>query len=104
MKQTPSFMWIVLAACMLLVTQITSALIMVEKGNKPTNDRGWPTGVLEVANLKSRIGFWEGPPFGGGEYHFLYRGDAKAANEALAAFAKIKAPVLEVLLEYLFQG
>jgi hypothetical protein len=47
-----------------------------------------------VANLKSRVGWWEGPPFGGGEWHFLYRGDQAAFEATLAAFAAIRAPVL----------
>jgi protocatechuate 3,4-dioxygenase beta subunit len=81
----------------LLATE-TRALIMTGKGNAPVRDAGWPQGALEVANLKTRVGWWEGPPFGGGQWQFLYRGDAAALNEALKAFAAIRAPKLEVVI------
>jgi hypothetical protein len=65
---------------------------MVGKGNAPVADSGWPAGALDVANLKTRIGWWEGPPFGGGEWCFLYRGDTAALEEAIKTFAAIRAP------------
>jgi hypothetical protein len=68
------------------------ALIMGVKGNKPTTDHNWPEGTLALANLKIRLGWWAGPPFGGGEYHFLYRGDTKAFADSLDKFSKIIAP------------
>jgi hypothetical protein len=71
---------------------------MTGKGNEPVRDAGWPQGALEVANLKTRVGWWEGPPFGGGQWQFLYRGDAAALNEALKAFAAIRAPRLELVI------
>lgn len=74
------------------------ALIMVGRGNDPVHDNNWPAGSLEVANLKTRVGWWEGPPFGGGEHTFLYRGDAAAFQAALDDFAKIKAPKLELFV------
>ena len=52
---------------MLLQPGATFALIMTGKG-EPVTDAGWPAGALAVANLKSRLGWWEGPPFGGGEW------------------------------------
>ena len=75
-----------------------SALIMTGRGNQPVQDAGWPEGALAVANLKSRVGWWEGPPFGGGEYQFLYRGDTEAFNEALAMFGSILAPALDLVI------
>ena len=33
----------------------------------PMKDRGFPDGSLPLANLKTRIAWWEGPPFGGEE-------------------------------------
>jgi hypothetical protein len=74
------------------------ALIMTGKGNAPVRDAGWPQGALEVANLKTRVGWWEGPPFGGGQWQFLYRGDAAALNEALKTFAAIRAAKLELFI------
>lgn len=75
-----------------------SALIMTGHGNKPVRDPGWPEGALTVANLESRVGWWEGPPLGGGQWQFVYRGDTEAFTEALAAFAAIHAPVLELVI------
>ena len=75
-----------------------SALIMTGTGSQPVHDYGWPEGALAVANLDSRVGWWEGPPFGGGEWHFLYQGDTAACQEAVAAFAGIRAPVLDLFV------
>ena len=74
------------------------ALIMTGTGNEPVSDAGWPAGALAVANLKSRVGWWEGPPFGGGNWNFQYRGDTAAFAGALAAFGAIRAPVLELVI------
>jgi hypothetical protein len=75
-----------------------SALILTGEGNTPVTDAGWPEGTLALANLKTRAGWWEGPPFGGGEWHFLYRGNTDAFNDALAKFAAIRAPALELVI------
>ena len=82
---------------MLFQPGATFALIMTGKG-EPVTDAGWPAGALAVANLKSRLGWWEGPPFGGGEWQFLYRGDDAALAETLAAFAAIRAPALDLFI------
>src|SRR5438270_12139247 len=74
------------------------ALILSDRGNKPVADHHWPAGALEVANLKTRVGWWEGPPFGGGEWHFQYRGDQAAFEQALADFGHLKAPELQVVV------
>jgi hypothetical protein len=73
-------------------------LIMVGKGNDPVTDSNWPAGSLDMANLKTRVGWWEGPPFGGGQYCFLFRGDAAAFQQALDGFGKIKAPKLQLFV------
>lgn len=72
------------------------ALITGDFGNKPVVDHGWPEGSLAIANRNDRLGWWEGPPFGGGEFTFLYRGDAKAFNDALAMLDKINWPAVEL--------
>src|SRR6266550_298786 len=77
---------------------IAASLFMVGKGNAPVADSGWPAGALNVANLKTRVGWWEGPPFGGGEWSFLYRGDAGDLNQALKTFSAIRAPALQVFI------
>lgn len=87
------------ATCVSSLLPLTaSALIMTGQGNKPVHDPGWPEGALAVANFESRVGWWEGPPYGGGEWQFLYRGDTEAFTEALAAFAAIRAPALDLVI------
>src|SRR4051794_6820128 len=75
------------------------AMILSGRGNDPVRDNNWPAGAIDVANLKTRLGWWEGPPFGGGEHHFCYRGDTAAFQQALAAFAAIRAPRLELIVQ-----
>jgi protocatechuate 3,4-dioxygenase beta subunit len=90
---------VIAAAIGLAATRQCAALITGGFGNDPVHDAGWPSGALEVANLKSRVGWWEGPPFGGGRYVFLYREkDAAAFNQALAKFAQIKSRKLEIVI------
>ncbi len=81
-----------------LLASPARALIMTGKGDEPVHDPGWPAGALAVANLKTRVGWWEGPPFGGGNWNFQYRGDTAAFVEALATFAAIRAPELELAI------
>src|SRR3954469_21184399 len=83
---------------LLLFVAPLHALILVQKGNDPTGDHDWPAGSMDLANLKTRAGFWEGPPFGGGRYVFEYQGDTKALQEAVDLFAKIKSPELRVVV------
>src|SRR5438034_248021 len=92
-----SLVWAGLCVAALSAPSPMFALIAVGEGNTPVQDSGWPAGALEVANLKSRIGWWEGPPDGGGEYQFLYRGDIEVFQQTVNAFAAIRAPVLELV-------
>src|ERR687898_2486024 len=85
-----------LFASVVLITRGVQALITGGYGNDPIPDHDWPEGTLAIANHKSRLGWWEGPPFGGGKYTFLYRGDAKAFNEMLVLLAKINCPRVEL--------
>ena len=89
-----------LLAALVLLMFVTRAhaLILVHKGNDPTADHDWPAGAVDVANLKTRAGYWEGPPFGGGRYVFEYQGDNKALQEAIDLFARIKWPELRVIV------
>ncbi len=64
----------------------------------PTHTNGWPEGATAVSNLKSCVGWWEGPPFGGGELHILFRGDMAAFTQALTNFAAIRAPALDLVI------
>ena len=95
------FKWrfIILALVYLfLASSPAQAPIEVGRGNAPVRDQNWRAGAVDVANLGSRVAWWEGPPFGGGMSHFLYRGDTNAFNEALEAFAKVRAPSLELIV------
>jgi hypothetical protein len=88
----------IFVALIFLTAASASALIMVGRGNAPVTDNGWPAGSLDLANLKTRVGWWEGPPFGGGQHNFLYRGDVAAFQQALEALAEIKAPRVELFV------
>ncbi len=66
------------------------ALITGSEGNHPLPDFGWPKGAAVIFNNPARIACWEGPPFGGGQLHAEFRGDAKALNAVLADFARLE--------------
>jgi hypothetical protein len=83
---------------LLLASAPAQALIICGLGNTPVQDMNWRAGSVDVANLPSRVGWWEGPPFGGGAWTFLYRGDTDDFNQALEAFAKVRAPSLELIV------
>ena len=72
-----------------LPSQQAAALITGGEGNKPIADPGWPKGASVLFNHPGRIAWWEGPPFGGGQWHAECRGDAKAFNKVLADFSKL---------------
>jgi hypothetical protein len=79
-------------ALLLLLASHAGALIEFSVGNDPITDGGWPAGSLAVANLEERIAFWVGPPFGGGQHNFIYRGGTADFQQALDLFAKVDAP------------
>ena len=89
----------ILASIMLasLFALSAHALIMVG-GKEPVTDHNWPAGSLDVANHKARLSYLEGPPFGGGEYTFQYRGDTATFNDILSRFVQIKAPDLLLVI------
>lgn len=74
------------------------ALIMGGEGNMPLNDPGWPKGAAAVFNTETRVAWWEGPPFGGGQWHAECRGDATALSLVLQDFAKVDIPKKRVIL------
>jgi len=88
--------WAVVGVLLLVGT--ARGLITGMVGNTPVRDQQWPAGTLELANLPIRLGCWEGPPFGGGETHFLYRGDTAAFQQALDLLGKINAPDLRLVV------
>jgi hypothetical protein len=83
---------------LLLLTFPAPAMISVLKGNSPVQDHNWPANALDLANLPDRVAMWEGPPMGGGQTQFVYRGDTGALQKALDLFAKINAPNLRLNL------
>ena len=84
-------------AVSLLMVMRANASIISGTGN-PIYTNGWPEGAASVSNLKSCVGWWEGPPLGGGEWHIQFRGDAEALNQALTNFAAIKSPILDLVV------
>lgn len=66
------------------------ALITGGEGNQPLNDPGWPPGAAKVFNWPTRVAWWEGPPYGGGQWHAECKGDAQVVNEVLKAFQRIQ--------------
>jgi hypothetical protein len=85
-----------------ILTVVTSpeafALITGGEGNKPIADPGWPTGAAVIFNHKGRVAWWEGPPFGGGQWHAECRGDARALNAVLADFVNMDAKLKRVVV------
>src|SRR5579871_1150909 len=73
----------------LVFGQTAWALITGGEGNAPINDPGWPKGAAVIFNTQSRVAWWEGPPFGGGQWHAECKGDASDLNVVLADFAKV---------------
>jgi hypothetical protein len=65
------------------------ALITGGEGNEPIRDPGWPAGVAAIFNHEARIAWWEGPPFGGGQWHAEFCGSSNVLNSLLADFAKL---------------
>jgi hypothetical protein len=91
-------------AILIVWTSAAQALIISNTGNSPVTEknsmaaRNWPVGATDLANLSGRVGWWEGPPFGGGRMQFEYRGDTADLNLALAKFAAINAPQLVLIV------
>ncbi|MFZ5830397.1 MAG: carboxypeptidase regulatory-like domain-containing protein [Planctomycetota bacterium] len=72
------------------LSQSAFALIEGGEGNDPVRDPGWPKGAAEIVNNPARIAYWIGPPFGGGQFHAEYRGEAQTLNAILAQFARLE--------------
>ncbi len=85
-------------AIMAVKSPVVFALILGGEGNTPVGDPGWPSGAAAIFNVSSRIAWWEGPPFGGGEWHAECRGDAKAFNAVLVDFARLDVKSKQIVL------
>jgi hypothetical protein len=86
---TKTLTGLLVAIVAILVPAEASALITGGTGNEVMRDPGWPGGTEAIFNHTGRVAWWEGPPFGGGQWHAECRGDAKALNAVLADFAKL---------------
>ncbi len=75
-----------------------AALITGGEGNKPIPDPGWPKGAAAIFNHPGRIAWWEGPPFGGGQWHSECRGDARTLTAILTGFSKLDAKTKRVVV------
>jgi len=86
-SKTNRLIVLIIFCLIFLFPKLGMSLILVG-GDEPIKDRGWPSGSAEMANLATRFAWWEGPPFGGGEYHFLYRCEHTSQfDQALEKFA-----------------
>ena len=95
---TPRFVGFALALTLASATPAW-ALIFHIPADRPWHNDKTPLGADDVANLPGRLGGWEGPPMGSGEFYFAFRCDSAAAfNEALKTFAAIRTPRLEIVL------
>lgn len=92
-----------LLGSILVIGGTASALILTSEGNrafKPLSPLDLPIGAERLVNRPEKIGYWEGPPFGGGLHVIEFNTTSTSTvNEALKDFASIKAPALKLLLE-----
>jgi Carboxypeptidase regulatory-like domain len=75
-----------------------AAMLTGGEGNKPIPDPGWPRGAAVIFNHPGRIAWWEGPPFGGGQWHSECRGDAGALSEILTSFSNLDSKTKRVVV------
>ena len=87
---------IIVSSALILATP-ASALITGGK-DEEIKARGLPAGALPLANLDTRIAWWEGPPFGGGQYHFEYVGETADLQQAIDLFAKVDSDRKQILV------
>lgn len=90
--------WGLSLGLVLALPGLATALITGGTGNTPLPDPGWPAGAAALVNHPGRIAWWEGPPLGGGQWHAECRGDVAALNAALAAFARVDAPIKRLVV------
>jgi hypothetical protein len=85
-----------------IVTALTPpeafALITGGEGNMPITDPGWPAGAAAIFNHPGRVAWWEGPPFGGGQWHSECRGDTKALSAVLTDFARMDVKLKRIVV------
>ncbi|HEV3304506.1 MAG TPA: carboxypeptidase-like regulatory domain-containing protein [Planctomycetaceae bacterium] len=81
-----------------LPAQRAHALIEGGRGNSPIADPGWPQGAARIFNDPSRIAWWVGPPFGGGQWHAECRGNTRVLKSVLDDLASLDVKTKRVVL------
>ncbi len=91
---------VVVLATLLAAVPIREAVALITggEGNKPISDPGWPRGAVAIFNHPARIAWWEGPPFGGGQWHSECRGDARTLTAVLTGFSNMDAKTRRVVV------
>ncbi len=87
---------IAMAVALLLATP-SHALITGGK-DEDVQVSNLPQGAIELANSDSRIAWWEGPPFGGGQYHFEYVGETPELQKSVDLFAKVDSKRKQIVI------
>lgn len=90
--------FVLVAALAAVAPRGSAAMIRGGAGNAPLDDPGWPAGAAKIVNHPGRIAWWEGPPFGGGQWHSECRGDAEALSAVLADLARLDVEVRRVVV------
>ena len=69
----------------------SSALALIEgaRATRRSTTRAGQKGRRRSSITRARIAWWEGPPFGGGQWHAEFRGEAKTLNAMLEGLAKL---------------
>jgi 5-hydroxyisourate hydrolase-like protein (transthyretin family) len=98
-SKTNRLIVLIIFCLIFLFPKLGMSLILVG-GDEPIEDRDWPTGSVQMANLPTRVSWWAGPPFGTGSmYEFQYRCHSTSQfNEALRIFTAVRANKLELVI------
>ena len=83
---------------LLFALSSTALAVIIGGKEEPMEVRGLPSGSLPLANLPTRIAWWEGPPFGGGQYHFEYSGRTADLQEAIDLFTDVESKRKQVVV------
>jgi len=97
-KRRHEFAFLLAAILMVVPFQKAEALITGGVGNSAVADPGWPKGAATIFNNPARVAWWEGPPFGGGEWVAECRGEAKVFNAVLTDFTKLDVKTKRVII------
>jgi len=88
--------FLVMCILMLLQVPLHARFVVTQGASEPVQDRGWPKGAVEMANMSSRFRYVHIEGFD--PYRFEYQGGTREFNSALEQFAKICAQRLELII------